>query len=342
MAADGHFEENLRQWVRTFMGTAAPGMMQRQFGLAPSDVQQTVITFAQDMFKLEDRTPRRWTRKSVVSMLQRPDGHWQGIPVERWLALSDVIYGFALFLEEQRHITNAETIFNALEDYTDATYDLDDNVALAHLAHDDSQGGFSPATAVMRFADFTGKHDEAKADMVGFLRAHLSDMVITAEGADAMDLLLLSALAAGLPSPDQQFVHDWLDRYVMPDVDVAAVGKQYGLNLTDPRVRERLLDDIRTSIVQDADAVSPDFRMQIAARMDNAPLTNSEASQRTFVNRHADAVALMQLILEMGDDYDPQTNLKKPAVKPQKQRKPAKIIDFNAARQQLMEEHKHD
>jgi hypothetical protein len=346
MADKKHMEETLQQWADGFFAQAENQGMLEQFGIDSDDARLIIEEFTRDMFASSGREVRRWTRKSVLAMLNQKGSSWLKLTDEQWLDAASVMYAYMAYLQNQHHMDNADTISSALDDFGDAQFSFsdmedDDDFGGAKTADD----GFNPSIPIMKLAALYGEDEQAKGDITAFAHDHLSELVMLADGADGMDLILLSALAAGQTSPSDEFLNRWFDQVVRPEIDFDSIASEHKLNLTKPEQRRKAEKMVLDSFVNDPSELPSEIRMQFAARIDGDPIVDA-ASQMRFFARHdkvlrryfgfnPDASATDEFDQARAGQRFGQAN-HVPTVKTAPH-KPAKVIDFASARKKLEE-----
>lgn len=344
MADKKHMEDTLKQWADGFFAQAENQGMLEQFGIDRDDARLTIEEFTRDMFASSGREVRRWTRKSVLTMLNAPGSSWLKLTDEQWLDAASVMYAYMAYLQNQHHMDNADTISSALDDFGDAQFSFSDMEDDDDFGGKGGSDGFNPSIPIMKLAALYGEDEQVKGDITAFAHDHLSELVMLADGADGMDLILLSALAAGQASPSDGFLNRWFNQVVRPEIDFDGVAAEHHLNLTKPDDRRQAEKMVLDSFVNDPSELPSEIRMQFAARIDGDPIADAAAQMR-FFTRH-------DKVLRRYFGFTPDTNPTNefdqaragrfgeanhvPAVKTTSH-KAAKVIDLASARKKLEE-----
>lgn len=290
MAMSDKYRRDLEGWIAAFVAHDGEAIHAHYPDMSPAVVTTLLRDFYQDMETAMDRAPRRWTRSSVREMMQREGSRWHQYGRRDLEAVGDILLGFLVFMTDEGHINNGSTVGNGVWDFID----------WANANSDEPVQAFNLDVTVHELADYLGERDELMLDQMGYMQDHLVDIFITAQYATGVELALAAAVITGVADPTPEHMTDWVDRYVMPDLNIEGLAHHYGADLTNPATEQQFLDEIRRSFLTDDLPVPTDGRIAIAARLDGYPLIAGESAQAEFVKRHALALQMLEG-LEHGD-----------------------------------------
>lgn len=340
MADIEHMEKTLRKWTDGFFAQSDNTGMIREFGIDEDDARLFIEQFVRDIFANSGREVRQWTRASVLATLNAPGSRWLKLNDEQWLDAASVLYAYMAYLQNEHHMDNADTISNALDDFGDAHFALDDINDMSEM-DEAFQDEFNPSVPIMKLASLYEADAPTDGDVTTFAHDHLSELIMLADHADGMDIVLLSALAAGQTHPTDEFLTRWFNQIVRPEIDFEGVARTHNINLTKPEERRRAEKMVLDSFVNDPSELPREIRIQFAARVDGDPIVDA-ASQMRFFARHDQVMRKFFGYHPEASAFDQMRDSQSGAVRgatkqPSSHHKPAKVIDFTTARKKIEE-----
>ncbi|WDF82923.1 hypothetical protein PQ472_01385 [Lacticaseibacillus pabuli] len=347
MAAD--YDARVQTLITDFMHTPQAAVLTVDFGLDQKVVRKRITSFVRDMLQCEDRKMRQWTRRSVLDMLEREDSPWLNLSVQEWFCANDAIFDFCMYLQMKHCITDANLIGRALDTFTQDNFEVTDAELYKSLASAQTNKNFSPLKSATILADYLGEQPAVTQNLGAFLHRYMSDIILLSEGADGMDILLLTALADNVAEPSPQYIANWVNRNVMPDIDMDQLAQSSTRlyphqDIVGRRDLERYAQE---AFINNPEPLATWPRMMIGARIDGDPLVDTTSLQR-YYTRHATVISHFfdrdgdQLTMKPFKTGRSTIDMRqvlasfdagRPTITNQEHA--AKVIDFNSARKEM-------